>query len=69
MRKKKYSIDQIDDAWTAYRERWCFKYIKDGEKYINHQKPSMEDGPVTKLERVRYSQVMGFPKFLRTIHG
>jgi len=70
-KKKKYTIDQITDAWEAYSTKRCFRYLKGGHTYIHHQKPDASDTsePITKLENVKYSQVMGFPQFLRTING
>ena len=65
---RKYSLKQIEIAWGSYTGTWCFKYLKNGEKRISETKPPVGE-PVTKLERVRYSQVMGFPRFLKVIYG
>jgi hypothetical protein len=69
MGKKRYTTDQIEDAWKAYRDTWCFKYLKGGNTHIAKIKPETSQDAVSNLERVRYNQVMGFPKFLRMIHA
>ena len=66
---KKYTPDEIQSAWINYQESWCFRYLKAGKQYISEAKPETSKEAVTKLERVRYRDVMSFPKFLKVKHG
>ena len=64
---KKYTLAEIDEAWTEYRLGFCFKYLINGEWKHSTLKPESEPNrTITKMARCRYREVMSFPDFLRT---
>lgn len=66
---KRYTQKQIEDAWESYSDMWCFRYNQAGMVHITKDKPDTSEQGIVNLERMRYREVMGFPRFLKVLNG